>query len=133
MACTFDPADGADVTNRAASTLTACSLEQAAPLRRRPSTQPARRISAYRERIFRIEYFTGQIDEVRLWDRARTGAETRTDMELTPLAGNEPGLAGYSRFDEGRGTTARDQSGAFPRNGTIHTPPPMVLSLMAAK
>ena len=43
--------------------------------------------------------FVGFIDEVRIWNVARTGAEIRADMN-TELAGNEPGLIGYWQFDE---------------------------------
>ena len=48
----------------------------------------------------------GQIDEVRVWDRARTGAEIRADM-FRPLSGAEPGLVGLWNFD---GADARDRS-----------------------
>lgn len=40
------------------------------------------------------EYFTGQIDEVRVWNVARTLPEIEADMHLE-LTGNEPGLIGY--------------------------------------
>ncbi len=48
----------------------------------------------------------GQIDEVRVWGRARTGAEIRADM-FRPLSGAEPGLVGLWNFD---GDDARDRS-----------------------
>ena len=48
----------------------------------------------------------GQIDEVRVWGRARTGAEIRADM-FSPLSGAEPGLIGLWNFDGG---DARDRS-----------------------
>ena len=48
----------------------------------------------------------GQIDEVRVWGRARTGAEIRADM-FRPLSGAEPGLIGLWNFDGG---DARDRS-----------------------
>ncbi|HEY9763880.1 MAG TPA: LamG domain-containing protein, partial [Trichocoleus sp.] len=47
--------------------------------------------------------FFGQIDEVRLWNRARTEREIRQDKNLR-LTGQEPGLLAYWRLDEGSGT-----------------------------
>ncbi|WP_009998746.1 LamG domain-containing protein [Streptomyces clavuligerus] len=54
-------------------------------------------------------FFTGVIDEVRVWDRVRSQSETGQERGYR-LVGNESGLAGYYRFDEGSGTTAFDQS-----------------------
>jgi hypothetical protein len=54
-------------------------------------------------------YFKGMIDEVRIWNIARTAAEIKATMRVR-LAGNEPGLVGYYRFDEGSGVTAEDSS-----------------------
>jgi hypothetical protein len=54
--------------------------------------------------------FSGQIDEVRLWDVARTGAEIAQDMNQT-LTGNESGLAAYYQMSDGSGLTLTDDSG----------------------
>ncbi|RMF63705.1 MAG: hypothetical protein D6742_16795, partial [Cyanobacteria bacterium J069] len=54
--------------------------------------------------------FFGQIDEVRLWNRARTEREIRNDKNLR-LTGQEPGLLAYWRLDEGSGTQIFDQTG----------------------
>ncbi|QFG21250.1 LamG-like jellyroll fold domain-containing protein [Actinomadura sp. WMMB 499] len=54
-------------------------------------------------------FFHGAIDEVRIWERVRTGTELRRDMHHR-LVGNEPGLLAYYRFDEGSGTTVHDQT-----------------------
>jgi hypothetical protein len=43
-------------------------------------------------------YFTGQLDDLRLWDRALTATEIR-DRFTGPLVGNEPGLIAYYPFD----------------------------------
>ena len=43
--------------------------------------------------------FVGLIDEVRIWNVARSEAEIRSDMN-TQLKGNEPGLVAYWKFDE---------------------------------
>jgi len=44
-------------------------------------------------------YFQGQIDEVRVWNIARSQAAVRDTM-CQKLAGSETGLVGYWRFDE---------------------------------
>jgi len=53
------------------------------------------------------EYHAGTLDEVRLWRIARTQAEIQAGLN-TPLIGNETGLVGYWRLDEGAGLLARD-------------------------
>ena len=55
------------------------------------------------------EAFDGLIDEVRIWNAARTTCEIRSHMHR-PLNGNEPGLVGYWRFDEAEGQYALDSS-----------------------
>ncbi|HEU0010073.1 MAG TPA: FG-GAP-like repeat-containing protein, partial [Verrucomicrobiae bacterium] len=52
-------------------------------------------------------FFAGKIDEVRLWNTARTQTQIAAAMNQS-LAGNVTGLAGYWRLDEGSGTTASD-------------------------
>jgi len=59
-------------------------------------------------------YFVGLIDEVRVWNVARTAAQIAGTMRQR-LNGNEAGLVGYWRFDDVGGTTALDSS---PRNTT---------------
>jgi hypothetical protein len=46
--------------------------------------------------------FNGSIDELRVWNTARTPAEIVASMNIGAL-GSEPGLFGYWRFDEGSG------------------------------
>jgi hypothetical protein len=53
--------------------------------------------------------FDGLIDEVRIWNVARTGAQIAANMNQR-LVGTEPGLLGYWRFDDAAGETARDTS-----------------------
>jgi len=55
-------------------------------------------------------YFSGQIDEVRIWNVARTQAEISQCKDLS-LIGNESGLVAYYRFDEGSGTAVNDSAG----------------------
>ena len=59
-------------------------------------------------------YFTGDIDEVRAWNVARTGFGNRGRR----LTGIEPGLVTYYRCDEGAGTTLYDAT-RNARNGML--------------
>ncbi|HEX4948950.1 MAG TPA: LamG-like jellyroll fold domain-containing protein [Blastocatellia bacterium] len=56
-----------------------------------------------------VENFAGVVDEVRLWDFARSGKDIRAAMNQR-LTGFEPGLRAYWRFDEGTGFTVHDQT-----------------------
>jgi hypothetical protein len=49
-------------------------------------------------------FFNGRIDEVRLWDRARTATEIREQMHLT-LTGCENGIRTYFQMNETSGTS----------------------------
>ncbi len=64
-----------------------------------------------------IDFFNGNIDEVRIWNSARTQTEIQEKMYVT-LAGSESNLVGYWRFDEGSGSTVYDET-AIPQNGTL--------------
>ena len=46
------------------------------------------------------EYFGGNVDEVRIWNIARTQSEIQNAMN-TALAGNEAGLVAYYTFNQG--------------------------------
>jgi len=65
--------------------------------------------------------FSGQIAEVRVWNKARTQAEIQADMNKT-LTGNESGLVGYWPLRDG---FAEDYS-ASKNNGTIYGSPQTV-------
>ncbi len=67
-----------------------------------------------------VDYFTGEIDEVRLWNDVRT--QTELQANYGSLAGNETGLIGYWRFDEGSGSTTGDGSGNE-RTATLYNSP----------
>jgi hypothetical protein len=62
--------------------------------------------------------FKGIIDEVRIWNVARTESEIQSTMNQT-LNGNEAGLIGYWKFDEGTGTVTRDATSSH-NDGTIN-------------
>jgi hypothetical protein len=62
-------------------------------------------------------FFDGKIDEVRIWEVARTQTEIQGYMNQS-LTGEEDGLIGYWRFDEGTATTVNDAS-INSNNGTI--------------
>lgn len=53
--------------------------------------------------------YVGSVDEIRLWNVARTPREIAENMHVR-LVGNEPGLVGYWHLDDGQGTIATDCS-----------------------
>jgi len=63
-------------------------------------------------------YYNGYMDEVRIWNVARSATEIQADMNRE-LEGNEPGLVGYWRLNEGTGTTIYDST-SNRSNGTIN-------------
>jgi hypothetical protein len=67
-------------------------------------------------------YYAGLIDEVRIWNVARSPAMVAATMH-TRLAGTEAGLVGYWRFDESTGTTATDASPSH--NNAVFTGTPV--------
>ncbi len=69
--------------------------------------------------------FIGTIDEVRLWNIARTAQQIASTMSTT-VSPATPGLASYWRFDEGTGNTAFDQEKAYA--GTLVQSPTWVVS-----
>ena len=62
-------------------------------------------------------FFTGDIDEIRLWNLARTQQQILTSLSVA-LAGNELGLIGYWRLDEATGQVLTDSS-ATGANGNL--------------
>jgi len=72
------------------------------------STLPLRIGNSHEEWLQGHSNFAGQIDEVRIWNIARTQEDIRTKMHTT-LSGKESGLVGYWRFDDEQ-NTATDSS-----------------------
>ena len=56
------------------------------------------------------QYLRGQIDEVKIWNIARTQSEIQSGL-YNKLVGDEQGLVGYWDFDEGAGNIAYDKTG----------------------
>jgi len=63
------------------------------------------------------QYFSGQIDEVRLWNIAKNDAQVLSDY-ATKLEGNETNLVAYYDFEEGAANTLNDLT-SNNYNGTI--------------
>ncbi|MEG3972879.1 DUF4347 domain-containing protein, partial [Microcoleus sp. T2B6] len=83
--------------------------------------------------------FNGQIDEVRVWNTARTQAQIQGSINQN-IDPNTAGLLGYWKFDEGAGVTASDISGTD-NSGTLQNgatwvtdtiPPTVALTSAAA-
>ena len=62
-------------------------------------------------------FFTGRMDEIRVWNVARTEAEIQANMAVE-LEGTETGLVAYWNMNEGTGNTIADGSGNE-NNGTL--------------
>ena len=54
-------------------------------------------------------FFISQIDEVRIWDDARTQSEIRANMHAE-LSGSESNLVAYYKMSNGSGTSLTDNS-----------------------
>ncbi len=63
-------------------------------------------------------YFHGGMDEVRIWNTARSAQQIRDNM-YRALSGSESGLLAYYKFDQSSGTTLTDASGNG-HNGTLN-------------
>jgi len=71
-----------------------------------------------------IDFFDGELDEVRFWDVERTPEQIQSAMHLR-LSGTEEGLVAYWPFDECTGIKARDHVGnhdAILHGGTWNQP-----------
>ncbi|GAA2716345.1 LamG domain-containing protein [Micromonospora olivasterospora] len=66
-------------------------------------------VGARRSGTSAAEFFRGDIDEVRIWSQARPVGDLARDFRRR-LAGVEPGLVAYYRFDEGAGSSVADHT-----------------------
>lgn len=71
------------------------------------------------------EFYNGLVDEMRIWNVARTQQQIREDMHRIISA--QSGLVGYWKFDEGSNMTAADSSGNG-NDGTLTNDPSWVAS-----
>jgi hypothetical protein len=65
------------------------------------------------------QFFKGFIDEVRIWDVARSPADILANYNVE-LAGDESGLRLYYDFNDGFGTTVDNRTGLSSLDGTIN-------------
>ena len=71
-------------------------------------------------------HFNGSIDEVRIWDDARTQAEIQANMHRE-LAGSEANLVAYYQMSDGSGTSLTDNT-SNGHTGTLNNSPSWVTS-----
>ncbi|MBZ0113665.1 MAG: LamG domain-containing protein [Thermoanaerobaculia bacterium] len=64
--------------------------------------------------------FNGFVDELRIWNVARTDAEIAADR-FSVLSPSPPGLVGSYRFEEGSGTVLGDSSGSASPDGELRS------------
>jgi hypothetical protein len=67
------------------------------------------------------EYFEGIVDDVRIWNYARSGLEIIGDYDKL-VTGSEHGLVGYWRMDEGEGDLVRGIGGDIHLNRNTASP-----------
>ncbi|MHC4658315.1 MAG: LamG-like jellyroll fold domain-containing protein, partial [Planctomycetota bacterium] len=75
------------------------------------------------------QHFRGIIDEVRVWNVARTQQQIERAMHRS-LSGSESGLVGYWKFDEGSGDIARDSS-PYRNDGQLRTSGDRTISILS--
>ncbi len=64
-------------------------------------------------------YFSGQLDEIKLWNYAKTPAEIHTDMSLC-ATGTETALLLSYNFEDGTGSSILSDKTANANNGTLY-------------
>ena len=87
-------------------------------------------VNSVEEEFFNPASFDGVIDEVRLWNVARTEAELQSTMN-SALSGNEEGLVGYWNFDDGtaKDLTTNENDGEFQGNTKIVEVPLAIIEI----
>jgi hypothetical protein len=66
-------------------------------------------------------FYDGKIDEVRIWNIARSGLDIRTGMVNT-VSPNTPGLLSYFKFNETSGSTVLNASNNLANGSFVNTP-----------
>lgn len=56
-------------------------------------------------------FWPGRIDEIRIWDIARSSVEIAANKSVVLDPGSNPNITGYWRFEDGSGSTAVDELG----------------------
>jgi len=69
-------------------------------------------------RYYHNEWFSGNLDEIRIWNAVRTEDEIRDNMCVS-LAGDEAGLAGYWKFSDPKDSTTAADSSPNGNDGTL--------------
>jgi len=73
--------------------------------------------------------FGGKIEDVRIWNTARTQAQIKANMFNNNLSNNASGLVAYYKMNEGSGTNASNSSSNTPGiNGTLTNGPAWSIS-----
>ena len=80
------------------------------------------RIGAGRTEGSAIYFFNGAVDEVRIWNYARTQNEINNNKNAV-LSGQETGLVSYYSFDNGN---ASNDTGVSARDGTLYNSPAVI-------
>jgi|GEM_PF-1610389 len=68
---------------------------------------------------FAAAYFNGTLDELKIWNQARTATEVQQDMQNNALSGNQPGLLAYYDMEETVGTTSLLDKTSHNNDGTL--------------
>lgn len=66
-------------------------------------------------------FFDGKIDEVRIWNVAKSGLDIRNGI-VNVVANNTPGLLSYFKFNETSGTTVLNASNNLANGSFVNTP-----------
>jgi hypothetical protein len=66
-------------------------------------------------------YFVGAIDEVKIWNVARTAADVANSYKGC-ATGTEPGMVGYYKFNEGTGSSVANSVTGAPSGSFVNSP-----------
>jgi hypothetical protein len=102
------------------------NADNSAPLSTHNTTGTTLRIGRRSVGDAQTEYFNGSVDEVRIWNIAKTQAQIQASMNLN-TAFNSTGLVAYYQLDETSGTSITDAT-ANNATGTLFASPTRVSS-----